>query len=199
MTNEEYVYRQEIKDRSRIAQSAHKAYSKRRRGCRLPADNMTKKELTKMNGPIQSITLNAPVSWADFRKVSQDMQKEYIKNVLAKYAIGPKAFADMFKIDVGYCSKYLKSLGFTFGKGHGATRDETLRFFNEFCTAEIKEKKPPAASALRQNAFALNTVSLSFTGPFTPDIVADALAKLFPTGETVRIDLTVTRVADVAL
>lgn len=183
MTDEEYVFRSDIKEKSKTARSARNAYSSRRRGCHLSTDHITRKEWERMNGPIHSIKLDAPITWEEFKSKPEDLQKQYLDNVFAKYKIGPTALAKMFGISGQYCGTYLVKLGYTFeGK---AKPSETERFLADYGQA------PATAMPVTTTAMSLDRFSFVLSGAFSPEEVAARLTGLFPVGTDVEITIEV--------
>ena len=56
--------------------------------CSLPSDNMTKKEIAKMSGPVQSWKMTEFYSWEEFKQMPKDIQAEYLNYVISKYGVG---------------------------------------------------------------------------------------------------------------
>lgn len=56
------------------------AYTKGKshRGCTLPCDNKSNKELKKMNGEVIKMNIKEPMCWKSFKKMPKDLQEEYL-------------------------------------------------------------------------------------------------------------------------
>ena len=56
------------------------AYTKGKshRGCTLPCDNASKKELKQLNGEVVEMNIKKPMSWKSFKKMPKDLQEEYL-------------------------------------------------------------------------------------------------------------------------
>ena len=56
------------------------AYTKGKshRGCTLPCDNASKKELKQLNGEVVEMNIKKPMSWNSFKKMPKDLQEEYL-------------------------------------------------------------------------------------------------------------------------
>ncbi len=70
-----------LRDDSVEKKSAGKAaYSKGKshRGCTLPCDNKSVKELRKMNGEVMKMNIKEPMCWKSFKKMPKDLQEEYL-------------------------------------------------------------------------------------------------------------------------
>lgn len=195
MTDEEYVYRSDLREKSKIAKSARSAYSKRRRKCNLPADNLTKKELKAMNGPvheIHEIKLGERMTWEEFRAKPDTLQKSYIDTILSKYIVGPIAIAKLFGINDQYCGNYLRGLGYRFK--YKTKPSETARFLADYGAASEPEKTEPQPEP---RAMSLEKVVISFAGMFTPEAIVAKLVGLFPESQEVAITVEVAKVAKI--
>lgn len=163
MTDEAYLFKQDVREKAITARSSHKVGSARRRKCSFSTDRMTRKEWEKMNGPIHRITPGEPMPWAAFKALPDTLQKKYVECILEKYKVGPNAIGRMFGISGTYCGNYLRGLGFTFS---GRTsRAETERFLADY------GQTPPEESAADKKKHGTRT---SF---------ADLLRRLFARGD----------------
>lgn len=70
-----------LHDDSKEKRSAGRAaYTKGRshRGCTLPCDNKSNKELKQMNGEFMEMNIKEPMCWKSFKKMPKDLQEEYL-------------------------------------------------------------------------------------------------------------------------
>ena len=81
--DEEYLFREDVREKAITARSAHKR--PRRSGCRMP--RYTAKELREMNGPTYTVNLGKPIAYKEFKALSESLQKEYLKDIFAKYNV----------------------------------------------------------------------------------------------------------------
>lgn len=98
MTDEEYIFRQTELERKRTARGD---YNKKRQGgrhVRLPSDNLTRKERNDMNGECQTYKLSEPMTWHEFKKMPEDIRKEYILGLRERYDASTGMFCQMFGI-----------------------------------------------------------------------------------------------------
>jgi len=194
MTDEEYIFKQDVREKAITARSSHKVGSARRRKCSFSTDHMTKKEWEKMNGPVYRITPGEAMPWASFKALPETLQKKYIECILEKYKVGPNAIARMFGISKPYCGERLRKLGFTFS-GH-TTPSETERFLTDYKLAQVKapaagKKNTEFETGSVQPAVALTRSSLTFAGPFSPEEIMQKLALLFDPGQDVAVTIEV--------
>lgn len=82
--------------KKRIARGAMNKVS--HRGCTLPHEHLTKKELKKMNGEVKKYNLTQPMAWAEFRAMPIDLQRKYIKMLQDGYHVSNAMLAEMFGI-----------------------------------------------------------------------------------------------------
>lgn len=70
-----------LHDDSKEKRSAGRAaYTKGKshRGCTLPCDNKSNKELKQMNGEVMEMNIKEPMCWKSFKKMPKDLQEEYL-------------------------------------------------------------------------------------------------------------------------
>lgn len=187
MTDEEFVYRQEIRDKAVTARSAKKTPMSRRRRVRLPSDQISRKEWKKMNGPVHQVKLGAPMPWDDFRALPVHMQKEYIDDIVKRYSVGPAAISKMFGISSQYCGNYLRKLGYAFPDHTKPGNAE--RFLSDFGKGDKTTSQ--SAPTLTNTPMALQNVSITFSGAFSPAAITKKLSCLFPAGANVVVTVTV--------
>lgn len=109
MTDEEYVFQQTNKERAILKRSAaHKINGSKSRKCKLGVDYMSKKEIEKQHGPIESWNLNKFYSYQEFKFMPDDIQIEYINHLIEKYRVGLQAISlHVFGLSATALSTYL--------------------------------------------------------------------------------------------
>lgn len=65
------------------------------KGCHLPHENMTKKEINAMHGEVKSYNMASPVSYGMFKFWPDDLKRNYILGLQEKYGAGDTAIAEM--------------------------------------------------------------------------------------------------------
>jgi hypothetical protein len=118
MTDEKYVYTQDVRDKKITARSASNKRTHNGKGgsVKLPSDFMSKKELKAMNGPVESFPMNSPMDWKKFKSMPDDLKVLYIKAIRNKYDAPDRYIADMFGIGIAMMAKEVKRLGISAGK-----------------------------------------------------------------------------------
>ncbi len=121
MKDEEYVLRQENREKSSIARSARSRRTHCGKGGRvkLPSDYMTKKELKAMNGEVEIYRLNSPMKWAEFKAMPDEHKVTYIKLLRNKWNVPDAQLATMFNVSTWAVCQEMKRLGLSLGAKKG--------------------------------------------------------------------------------
>lgn len=132
MTDEEYIFRTECAEKKRTARGSFNRLSHAGKGARvkMPSDYMTKKERDKMNGEVQSYNLNSPMKWAQFKKMPDDIKREYINSIVEKFDPQQRAIAEMLGVSSWTLNDLCrKHLGIQFRRGGTQRTDRNAAFW----------------------------------------------------------------------
>lgn len=140
-SDEEYEYRQEVRDKSVTARSARKMRTHNGKGgaVKFPSDYLTKKELKAMNGELKTFNINKPMTYVDFKTLPSDLKKDYIKTIRERFGAPDAYIAEMLGCSRRTLMLALTDLGCNAGKSHGKAkwaRDE----FEAWCRGEELKK-----------------------------------------------------------
>lgn len=157
MTDEEYIFRTECAEKKRTARGSFNRLSHAGRGGRvkMPSDYMTKKERDKMNGEVQSYNLNRPMQWKQFKRMPDDIQREYINSLIEKFDPQQTAIAEMLGVSAGTLNKLCRErLGISFERGgaHGEGRNAAFWAWAKGTTEAEQEAAPEADEKPAQKA-----------------------------------------------
>lgn len=110
MTDERYVYQQDIKEKKQAGRGAfHKKSGAKSKKCNFPSDYLTRKEKEKLNGECKTWSMNKFYSWSEFKEMPDDIQLRYINFLIGKYDVGLGVIgSDIFKLGSAVLHKYLK-------------------------------------------------------------------------------------------
>ena len=113
MKDEEYVFRQDVREKATTGRSAHRQRTHCGKGgrVRLPSDNLTKKELQKMNGECKTYRLNSPMKWAEFKAMPDEYKITYIKLLRQKFGVSDTNIGRMLGVSQGSISREVIRLG----------------------------------------------------------------------------------------
>lgn len=118
MKDETYAFISDVKDKGVTARSARHTRTHCGKGgrVRLPSDNLSKKELQKMNGECKSYRLNDPMGWKEFKSMPDDLKVAYINLLRQKFNVPGAQIAKMMGINTCSFSQEMTRLGIGTGK-----------------------------------------------------------------------------------
>lgn len=177
MKDEKYVFFEDVKEKSITARSSKKR--PRHSGCRLP--QYTAKEMREMSGPTYTLNLKKAMLYADFKALPESLQKEYIKNIIDKYHVGPTAIAELMGASPGTLGVYLNERGFSFKRGFRPLKEDLARFRADYgIDANAPTKK-----------ITLENISFCFSGAFDPTTFVKQLKQFIPERQDLRVFVVV--------
>ena len=138
MTDERYVFNQDVAERSKMKTGAfHKKNGSKSKKCTLPSDHLTPKQKQKLNGSCESIKLNEPChDWDKFKKLSKETKAEYIHNLVNNFGARRSDVAEMFGVDPRSLTNYLYTVGIraNFPRGKNLPKEMDERFMDFITT-----------------------------------------------------------------
>lgn len=181
MTDERFVYESDIRSKKNIAhQAIHRKNGSKSKKCTLPNDGISQKQWKEMNGPVQTVNLNAPIAWKDFKTLSSQMQETYVMNLIRKYNISQGDFAELLGISGPTISTYFKSRNIKFRKGRKfrskKQEDDWIAFVCDIPETEVANNETYVKPTPCE-------VSLVFRGKLKLDDIFSSLKETF--GNTV--------------
>lgn len=147
----EREFNTEVKQMKSIARGAyHKKGGSKSKKCSLPSDNLTAAQKRKLNGPVETYTINQPMSWEAFKGMPLDLQQQHIDYVQSRFATGIGAVSkDGFGMSHDALRLHLVAHGLSYqkyGKGHRGDIDG-LRLWATGCTpSEVEPAESPESS-----------------------------------------------------
>ena len=124
MKDETYAFISDVKEKKVTARSARHTRTHCGKGgrVRLPSDNLSKKELQKMNGECKSFRLNDPMTREEFLAMPDDLKIVYIQAIRNKYGIPDSSLGKAMGFTQQRFAKLVKRLGLCQGKEMGGRR-----------------------------------------------------------------------------
>lgn len=118
MTDEKYVYVQDVREKKRNARGAfHKRTHAGKGGAvKFPSDFLSRKELKAMNGETKSYRLNDPMTWEEFKGMPEDIKIMYIKGIREKFGVADTKIFEMMGVHQATGSREIKRLGIGVGR-----------------------------------------------------------------------------------
>ena len=121
----------------------------------LPHDHMTNAEWKRRNGTVNNYNLSRPMRYSTFREMPQDLQKEYLRSLIAKYHANRQAIADMMGIHTTTVACVAKELNIHFPVGGAGKMTEADRKLWE----TFLDPKPIAAEPVAAEPVAAEPVA----------------------------------------
>lgn len=104
----------DVMQKKRIAASAFKR--PKHGGCTLPHELMTKKERDAMNGEAITYNVTRPMKWAEYKKLPDDLKREYWRNMQSCGGTARKLVKHMGASEQSIC-KAARTIGTPFKRG----------------------------------------------------------------------------------
>jgi hypothetical protein len=102
----------DIREKSHTARSAknRKRGGGKRGSAKLPSDYMTDKQLRAMNGEVATYRLGAPMTWAEFKEMPEDLQVIYVKKLRKLYNVPDEVLAYSMGSDISEFNERIRKL-----------------------------------------------------------------------------------------
>lgn len=113
MTDEKFLFIQDVRDKKMTARSSHnrRTHTGKSGGVKLPSDYLTKKEREKMNGQPTTYRISQPMAWQEFKAMPDDLQAAYINWLREKFNVPDSKIAGMFGVCNSTLCGHIKKIG----------------------------------------------------------------------------------------
>lgn len=123
----------EVKEKKSVANSAKNRVGHRRK-CTMPSDYLSESEKRKLNGNIDTVNMNEPMNWRQFKNLPITLQQEYIENLVSRFHVGVKTVSQvLFNIGGSTLGLHLRRYGISVKGNRGKVSDENMAQFVIFC------------------------------------------------------------------
>ncbi len=136
MTDEKFVYTQDVREKKNIARSARNTRTHCGKGgaVKFPSDYKTQKELKEMSGECKSYRLNSPMKWDEFKSMPDDLKIMYIKALKQKWNVPTRYIAKMMGCSESSIYTEITRIGIATGKSNkGQKRNWDKEGFLAWC------------------------------------------------------------------
>lgn len=148
MNDIELMLKEDIKEK-KLAGSGYryKKNGSKSKKCTLPSDNLSKKEIEKMNGEYKVYNLNEPMSFGKFWIMPIDLQVKYLEMLRDKFGASQVDIAKMMGCEYSTFIKHKDGVlngepKFKSGKNSRLDKDAWNRFVNGEETENAVETEP---------------------------------------------------------
>lgn len=113
MTDEKFVYLSDVAEKKRIGWGAANKRTHTGKGgkVKFPSDGLSRKEIRAMSGECKSYKLNEPMTWAEFKKMPNDIRVMYITSLRNKYGVYDQDIANMMGVKPKTFTEMMRSMG----------------------------------------------------------------------------------------
>lgn len=135
MTDSEYVFQQDIKERkSQVNGARHRKCGSKSKKCTLPSDMLTAKEIRERSGEVISMNPQKRYNLGEFHQFPDDIKGIYIKAIQKRFHVGPSDIAEMFGMKPDAFHNY--ALMHNIVVQNFMPSDEELKAWNKWCAGE---------------------------------------------------------------
>ena len=113
MNDIEFILKEDIKEKKKAGSGyRYKKNGSKSKKCTLPSDNLSKKEIEKMNGECKVYNLNKPMRYSNFCAMPVDLQIKYLEMLRDKFGANQTEISKMMGVaDTTLASHRAKFLG----------------------------------------------------------------------------------------
>lgn len=110
MNDIEYMLKTDAREKKAAGRGVyHKRNGSRTKYVSLPSDNMTGAEWKRRNGPVQSYSINGPMTYAQFKTLPHDLAEVYLRKLQSTYRVTLTEIAGMLHVSPTAFSEYLRT------------------------------------------------------------------------------------------
>lgn len=145
MNDEEYTFVTDCAEKKRTAWGAHNKRSHTGKGGRIsfPSDYLSKEERQKMNGECVTYSLNRPMMWKEFKRMPDDIRRQYIEGLQTRFDVMQIDLSEMFGVTPNTIGLEMKKLGVKFKHRSGMKINANKGAWRDFCAGLNTPVKPP--------------------------------------------------------
>ena len=132
MSDEEYVFRQTIKEKKGMANGARHTKGKTQRSGRPKDINVTQKEYDMKCGTVKSYTMSMPIRLETFNTLPRDLQKEYLSKLINILHMNRGVISRMFGCSVDVAGNILRQAGIKYPNKPGRVKKSDVELWNSF-------------------------------------------------------------------
>lgn len=142
MKDEEYIFHTDVAQKKSVARSGkyRRTHNGSRGAIKFPSDYLSKKGLRKMNGEVKTYKLNEPMTWKEFKKMPDELRREYISGIEQRFNAPRTEIAKMF--DVSYGSLRAELAGLGFGVAYRGKSKWEEAAFEKWCNGATEAEIP---------------------------------------------------------
>lgn len=144
-------FEKEVREKKSIASGArHRVNGSKSKRCTLPSDYLTPAQRRDLNGKMESMNVNKPITWAELKALPPHMAKEYIETLHRVHKASIAGAARMLEVPQKKYAAIVRQVGAVIPRMGGRQSREDTETFARFCgqtKVELAEPETPALAA----------------------------------------------------
>lgn len=129
MNEYEYQFMQDCREKKRTASGARHRATRGKRSFTVhnPSDYLTQKQIKEMSSPATTFQAR-PMTYDEFKIMTEDQQKAYLNYLLSEYGISIRAIGRMMDVSLYTINRYIQRFGINVIKRTRITKAEQERW-----------------------------------------------------------------------
>lgn len=188
-----------MRKKSLVASARKRVNGSKSKKCTLPSDYLTPAQRRELNGKVETMNVNLPITWGELKALPPHMAKEYIETLHRVHKASIAGAARMLEVPQTKYAALVRVVGAVIPRMVGQKSREDKEIFARFCRCgqskvELVEPETPALDALDEPKAAqpMQPDSMSITINGNLEQLA-AYIKLLPMDGRLRFTLTLER------
>lgn len=141
----------EVMQKKQLVESARKRVNgSKSKKCTLPSGYLTSAQRSELNGKMESMNVNKPITWAELKAMPPHMAKEYIETLHRVHKASIAGAARMLEVPLTKYEALVRQVGAVILRMGGRQSHEDTETFARFCgqtKVELAERETPALAA----------------------------------------------------
>lgn len=137
-----------MQKKSLVASARKRVNGSKSKKCTLPYEYLTPAQRRELNGKMESMNVNKPITWAELAALPPSMAKEYCETLHRVHKATIRGAARMLGIAHMSYRAFLERIGADIPRPHGHPRKQDVETYERFCGNALDEEaaanEPPA-------------------------------------------------------
>lgn len=186
--------------KSLVASARKRVNGSKSKKCTLPSDYLTPAQRRELNGKVETMNVNLPITWGELKALPPHMAKEYIETLHRVHKASIAGAARMLEVPLTKYSALVRRVGAVIPRMGGRQSRADTETFARFCgqtKVDLAEPETPVVDALDEPKAAqpMQPDSMSITINGNLEQLA-AYIKLLPMDGRLRLTLTLERMEE---
>lgn len=142
-----------MQKKSLVASARKRVNGSKSKKCTLPSDYLTPAQRRELNGKVETMNVNMPITWAELKALPPHMAKEYIETLHRVHKASIAGAARMLEVPQTKYAALVRRVGAVIPRMGGRQSREDTEIFARFCRCgqskvDLAEPETPVVDAL---------------------------------------------------